>query len=75
VLVAPGDVPALAGALNAVLADPALRARLVASGAERAHDFSMDRLAEAYLELYEQVCTPAPSSRGWRRPRSGARRS
>jgi phosphatidylinositol alpha-mannosyltransferase len=75
VLVPPGDVPALAGALNAVLSDPSLRSRLVASGTERARDFSMDRLAEAYLELYQQVSTPAPASRGWRRPRSASRRS
>jgi glycosyltransferase involved in cell wall biosynthesis len=74
-LVPPGDVDALADALNLVLREPARRAALVASGAERADHYSMDRLADAYLALYERVCTPAPTARGWRRPRSSARRS
>jgi phosphatidylinositol alpha-mannosyltransferase len=74
-LVPPGDVDALADALNLVLGDPARRAALVASGAVRAETYSMDRLADAYLRLYERVCTPAPTARGWRRPRSSARRS
>ena len=69
ILVPPGDVAALADALNRVLADPALRARLVASGTARAHEFSMDTLADRYLELYERVTTSPPQSRGWRRPR------
>lgn len=70
VLVPPGDVAALGGALTRVLDDAALRTRLVASGIERAGEFSMDRLADAYLELYEQVTTAAPQARGWRRLRS-----
>ncbi|MEZ5204938.1 MAG: glycosyltransferase family 4 protein [Acidimicrobiales bacterium] len=73
-LVAPGDADALAGALTSVLADPARRAELVESGRQRADSFSMDLLADRYLELYEQVCTPAPQSRGWRRPRSMLRK-
>ena len=55
VLVPPGDRDALAGALRRVLADPDLRARLVSSGEERADEFSMDHLADRYLELYERV--------------------
>ncbi len=54
-LVTAGDTLALTGALRSVLADSALRARLVASGEERALDFSMDHLADRYLELYEQA--------------------
>lgn len=54
-LVAPGDAPALASALLRALGDPDLRARLVASGEERAVHFSMDRLADRYVELYESV--------------------
>ncbi len=68
-LVPPGDVDALAAALNRVLADRDERDRLVASGAERAVEFSMDRLADRYLELYEQVTEAAPAPRGWRRRR------
>jgi phosphatidylinositol alpha-mannosyltransferase len=73
-LVPPGDAAALAGALNRVLADPALRAGLVATATVRAESFSMDQLADHYLRLYERVCTPAPQARGWLRSRAGARR-
>ena len=52
VLVPPGDPVALAGALTRVLGDGALRRRLVEAGDARANEFSMDRLAERYLQLY-----------------------
>ena len=55
VLVPPGDVDALAGALRRALTDGTLTAELVESGAGRAACFSMDRLAERYLELYEDA--------------------
>lgn len=54
-LVPPGDPHALATALRRVLEDPSLATRLVASGEARAAHFSMERLAETYLELYERV--------------------
>ena len=55
VLVPPGDAEALAGALKGVLAGgPDVMAR-VASGECRAAQFSMERLAERYLELYARV--------------------
>jgi phosphatidylinositol alpha-mannosyltransferase len=54
-LVPPGDVGALATALQRALAEPDLRARLTASGHDRAEEFSMGHLAEAYLDLYQQV--------------------
>ncbi len=54
-LVAPGDIAALAAALQRGLTDGELRSRLVASGEERAIHFSMDRLADRYIELYEGV--------------------
>jgi hypothetical protein len=41
----------------------------VASGTDRAAEFSMDRLADHYLALYERVTTAAPQARGWRRLR------
>ena len=55
VVVPPGDRDALAGALQRTLGDPDLRARLVSSGEERAIEFSMDHLADRYLELYERA--------------------
>ena len=46
---------ALADALHRVLDDDDLAAGLVASGEERAAEFSMQRLAEIYLEAYGRV--------------------
>jgi phosphatidylinositol alpha-mannosyltransferase len=51
-LVPPGDPSALAAALVRVLEDGSLRRRLVDAGELRAAEFSMDRLAERYLDLY-----------------------
>lgn len=55
VLVSPGDAAALAQGLRAVLGDPDRAARLEASGRARAEEFSMDRLARRYLDLYQRV--------------------
>jgi glycosyltransferase involved in cell wall biosynthesis len=57
--VPPGDVGALRDGLRRLLDDSALRDRLVASGRERAEQFSMRRLAHRYLELYERALVPA----------------
>jgi len=54
-LVPPGDAGALAGALERVLTDRRLRDSLVLSGEARAGGFSMERLAEVYLDLYRAV--------------------
>jgi phosphatidylinositol alpha-mannosyltransferase len=62
-LVPPGDAAALARAIKAVLDDRSLAATLVAGGEARAAEFSMDRLAERYLDLYAVA-----------RDREGARR-
>jgi phosphatidylinositol alpha-mannosyltransferase len=55
VLVPPGEPVALADALRRVLTDAVLAADLVASGDTRAAAFSMDRLAERYVQLYERL--------------------
>ncbi len=65
-LVPPGDAEALGAALVRVLDDDSLRSRLVESGAARAQAFSMDSLADLYLDLYQRVSTPAPQAKGWR---------
>jgi phosphatidylinositol alpha-mannosyltransferase len=57
-LVPPGDPGALRVALRRLLDDEAERTRLVESGRERAAQFSMRRLAERYLELYELALAP-----------------
>ena len=72
VLVPPGDADALRAALQRVLDDADLRARLVAAGSTRAQEFSMDRLAARYVEIYRSaVETAGPLRRvddaRWRR--------
>ena len=54
-LVPPGDPAALARALSRVLDDRATAATLVAGGEARAAEFSMDRLAGRYLDLYAEA--------------------
>ena len=54
-LVPPGDAGALAAALVRVLEDSSLAAELVASGEQRADEYSMDNLAERYAEMYQRV--------------------
>ncbi|MSO78690.1 MAG: glycosyltransferase family 1 protein [Acidimicrobiia bacterium] len=61
-LVPPGDVRALRGALSLALSDRALRERLVAAGSARAAEFSMPRLAEAFVERYEAAIRAAPAA-------------
>jgi phosphatidylinositol alpha-mannosyltransferase len=54
-LVEPGDTAMLRDALRRVLDDAGRRAELVASGEQRAAEFSMRRLAERFVGLYEQA--------------------
>jgi phosphatidylinositol alpha-mannosyltransferase len=51
----PGDSRALAEALRRALRDSHLRADLVAAAEQRAQAFSMERLAELYVERYERL--------------------
>jgi phosphatidylinositol alpha-mannosyltransferase len=66
-LVEPGDSEALARGLRRALADSELRAGLQGAAELRAQAFSMDRLAELYVERYERL------DRG-RRPATAGRR-
>jgi phosphatidylinositol alpha-mannosyltransferase len=66
-LLAPvGDAEALAKSLARVLEDEGLRAELVAGGHRRAEELSMSRLADRYLEIYEELLTAGPARRWWR---------
>lgn len=55
VFVTPGDAKALAGALTDLLVDRDRAAELVASGRERVAGFSMEALANRYLEIYDRL--------------------
>ncbi len=59
VLVPPGDAVALGDAVRLVLQDPQLAASLAAAGEARASTFSMDRLAERYVDLYRTAISRA----------------
>jgi phosphatidylinositol alpha-mannosyltransferase len=76
VMVPPGDVEALAGALQRVLADPGLAGALRSSGSKRADEFSMERLAAEYVTIYERMLAEGvmPASRARRRWRPRRRR-
>ena len=52
-LVEPGDAGALRDALRGALDDPSHRAELIASGEQRALEFSMRHVAERFVTLYE----------------------
>lgn len=54
-MVPPGDVDALAGALRTALADGDRAAALVEAGSQRAQHFSMENLAGRYLELFAEL--------------------
>jgi phosphatidylinositol alpha-mannosyltransferase len=55
ILTPPGDSGALAGALESALAGGPEIAEMVHNGLERAASFSLDHLAERYVELYEKA--------------------
>ncbi|MEY2966838.1 MAG: phosphatidylinositol alpha-mannosyltransferase, partial [Actinomycetota bacterium] len=54
-LVEPGDVRGLASALARALTDSRLAGRLTTNGLEHSRSFSMDALADRYIELYERA--------------------
>jgi phosphatidylinositol alpha-mannosyltransferase len=54
-LVETGNVASLASALARVLIDPRLAERLTTNGREHAQRFSMDALADRYIEMYERA--------------------
>jgi phosphatidylinositol alpha-mannosyltransferase len=63
ILVPPREPIALADALNRVLDDPAESERLRHAGADRADKFSMSRLVDHYVAIYERVVEAAARDR------------
>jgi phosphatidylinositol alpha-mannosyltransferase len=55
ILAPPGDVPALAEALEMALGDHQLATRLREAGERRAEQFAMSALADRYVEIYRAV--------------------
>ena len=55
VLVEPANVKELASALARVIADPRLAEKLIAAGRVHAQQFTMDALADRYIEMYERA--------------------
>lgn len=55
VLVEPGEAESLAAGIECVLGDGELASRLIAAGHRRADEFSMRRLAAAYVDRYEAL--------------------
>jgi phosphatidyl-myo-inositol alpha-mannosyltransferase len=54
-LVEPGDAGALRDTLRRALDDPTRRAELIASGEQRATEFSLRHVAERFITLYESA--------------------
>lgn len=58
------DIPALTAALDQLLTDATLRDRLSSAGKNFSQQFSWDSIADAHLEIYEQVLTKTVSLSG-----------
>jgi glycosyltransferase involved in cell wall biosynthesis len=55
-LVSPGNAPELAGAINRLLSDPALRERMGAAGRARVEaEFGLAPFREGYLRVYREL--------------------
>lgn len=64
-LVDPTDTPALGSAIRRVLDEPTLRATLAEKGRQTVQAYSWDRVANAYLALYDEALgTRARQTRG-----------
>ena len=58
-LVTPGDAPALAAAMERLILEPGLRESLQAAGPGKVRErFSLDRMVEETLAIYEEILTP-----------------
>lgn len=55
IMINPGKPAEIAGAIKMIMADERLRARLIASGYERAKVFSWGKTAQEYLKLFKEL--------------------
>ena len=62
-LAAVGDADALAGALKAVLTDPARRAELCTSGSEAVREYDWPVVADRVIRVYETIRAPGETLR------------
>ena len=64
IVVPPSDEEALAGALNRLLGEPALRATMGEAGRRRVErEFSMENMVRQMLALYREVCGESAAAR------------
>jgi glycosyltransferase involved in cell wall biosynthesis len=63
VLVTPGDVDALAAALGRVVADDALRRRLIGAGRIRVARYRWELTGDGFARLYAELAATAPPRR------------
>jgi len=69
-LVDPGDPPALADAIDAVLGDRSVAERMAAAARERAPRYDWERVADEVRALYDEVVAHGAAAPPARRPRS-----
>jgi glycosyltransferase involved in cell wall biosynthesis len=55
ILVEPGSVSALASAMRRLLSDPTLARRLTRAGQDRSEKYSIDAVAQQWMELFREV--------------------
>jgi len=67
-LVEPGSEEQLASAISRLDADPVLSRKLVNAGLRRADDFSMQRLANEYVAIYERLLAAEKNNEILNRP-------
>lgn len=63
-VVGPGKVEELIGALRKLLGNASLGRKLVSQGLERARLYSWDKTAQATCEVYREACTARKASQG-----------
>ena len=61
--VPPGDADAMAGAVDSLLADAALRARFSAASRSRVREWTCERMVRDTAQLYEEIANNTPTAK------------